>query len=126
MQERPDHPHQAAVHLIKALKCCRDCSEASEADPREIQELEYRKEMLAEELSAVNYKADSIFKLSEEVRELELLILELRTENEQAQCVGIEEIDRMSSDRLRFENEQREGIIVELAAERNLTQELNL
>jgi hypothetical protein len=23
--EKPDHPHQAAVHLVKALKCCKEC-----------------------------------------------------------------------------------------------------
>jgi hypothetical protein len=32
MEERPDHPHQAAVHLIKALKCCKECTDVSEAD----------------------------------------------------------------------------------------------
>jgi len=25
MGERPDHPHQAAVHLMRALRCCSDC-----------------------------------------------------------------------------------------------------
>lgn len=58
--------------------------------------------MLAEELSAINYKADSTYTLREEIKELELLILELRNENEQAQRVGMGEIDRMSSDRVRF------------------------
>lgn len=92
----------------------------------ELQELEYRKQLLAEELRGLNYKADSVFKLREEVRELEVLVAELRAENEQAQRVGVAEIDRMSSDRLRFENEQREGMLAELTAERNLTQELTL
>ena len=32
MNEQPDHPHQAAVHLMKALKCCKDCSEVSEVE----------------------------------------------------------------------------------------------
>lgn len=35
------------------------------------------------------------------------------------------EIDRMSSDRIRFENEQREGMLAELTAERALSQELS-
>jgi hypothetical protein len=40
--------------------------------------------------------------------------------------VGVAEIDRLSSDRNRFEVEQREGMVVELTAERNLTHELTL
>jgi hypothetical protein len=44
----------------------------------DIQELEYRKEMLAEELKAMSFKADSIMKLKGEIGELEGLILELR------------------------------------------------
>jgi hypothetical protein len=126
MEERPDHPHQAAVHLIKSLRCCRDCYEVSETDLLELQELEYRKQLLAEELRGLNYKADSVFKLKEEISELEVLVSELRTENEQAQLVGVAEIDRLSSDRNRFEVEQREGMVVELTAERNLTHELTL
>jgi hypothetical protein len=126
MEERPDHPHQAAVHLMKALRCCKDCYDVSEGDLLELQELEYRKQLLAEELRGLNYKADAVFKLKDEVRELEVLVGELRAENEQAQTVGVAEIDRMGSDRLRFENEQREGMMVELTAERTLTHELTL
>lgn len=55
----------------------------------DIQELEYRKELLAEELNAMNYKSDSILKLKGEIGELEGLILELRRENETAQKIGI-------------------------------------
>lgn len=55
----------------------------------DIQELEYRKELLAEELNAMNYKSDSILKLKGEIGELEGLILELRRENETAQQIGI-------------------------------------
>jgi hypothetical protein len=29
MNEKADHPHQAAVHLVKALKCCKDCYDVS-------------------------------------------------------------------------------------------------
>ena len=76
--ERPDHPHQAAVHLMKALRCCHDCYNVSEVDLLEIRELEYRKELLAEELRGMNCKAESVLHLQEEVRELEILILELR------------------------------------------------
>ena len=32
MQEKADHPHQAAVHLMKALKCCHECSDSDEID----------------------------------------------------------------------------------------------
>lgn len=63
MQEQPDHPHQAAVHLMKAIKCCKECYDVSEADLLEIRELEYRKEMLAQELNAINSHSDSVFKL---------------------------------------------------------------
>ena len=41
-----------------------------------------------------------------------MLVGELRIENEQAQAVGVAEIDRMSSDRHRFENEQRDAMMV--------------
>ena len=34
MYEQADHPHQAAVHLMKSLKCCKECSEVSEVDLR--------------------------------------------------------------------------------------------
>jgi hypothetical protein len=37
--ERPDHPHKAAVHLMKALRCCRECYDVSEADYYEIKQL---------------------------------------------------------------------------------------
>jgi hypothetical protein len=60
MNEYPDHPHQAAVHLMKALKCCRECSDVSEADVMELRELEYRKELLAQELKSLNYRGDFV------------------------------------------------------------------
>lgn len=68
--------------------------------------------MLAEELKAMSFKADSIMKLKGEIGELEGLILELRRQNETAQQIGLSEIDRMSTERGRFESQQREGIIV--------------
>lgn len=126
MGERPDHPHQAAVHLVRALKCCRDCADPSDPDLFQIKELEYRKQLLAEELRSLNYREESVLRLKEEIRELEQLIFELRGENEQAQRVGVEEITRMSSDRQKFEVEQREGILYELTAEKNLSHELGL
>ena len=44
--EKPDHPHQAAVHLMKSLKCCRDCYDVSEVDYAELGELQYEKDVL--------------------------------------------------------------------------------
>lgn len=54
--QKPDHPHHAAVHLMKALKCCKECGAVSEADLLEIKELEYKKQLLAEELGSLNLK----------------------------------------------------------------------
>lgn len=61
--EQPDHPHQAAIHLMQALKCCKDCAEPSQADLLELRELEYRKELLAEELKTLTYRGDSVLQL---------------------------------------------------------------
>lgn len=68
MYEEADHPHQAAIHLMKSLKCCKECSDSTEVDIREIRELEYRKEMLAEELKALHYKGDSFHHLRLEIQ----------------------------------------------------------
>jgi hypothetical protein len=58
--------------------------------------------MLAQELSALNYRSDSVLTLREEVKELELLVLELRNENAQAERIWIEEIGQLSSQRHQF------------------------
>lgn len=70
MTEHPDHPHQAAVHLMKALRCCKDCYEVSENDLLEINELEYRKTLLAEELRSLNCRGDTVAGLRREIKEL--------------------------------------------------------
>ena len=53
MDERADHPHQAAVHLMKSLKCCKDCYDVSEADYLEISELQFQRDILSKELSKI-------------------------------------------------------------------------
>lgn len=53
MQEKADHPHQAAVHLMKSLKCCKECYDVSEADYAEIGELQFEKDALAKQLSTM-------------------------------------------------------------------------
>lgn len=47
MSEKPDHPHEAAVHLMKALRCCRECYDVSEADYAHLGELQFEKDLLA-------------------------------------------------------------------------------
>ena len=114
--ERPDHPHQAAVHLMKALRCCKDCEQVSEADLLEVRELEYRKQLLAEELHTLTLKGQSLTQLREEVGELEVLVGQLRAENEEAARIGEAEVARMGSEREHWELQQREGVMRELQA----------
>jgi len=30
--DKPEHPHLAAVHLMRAIKCCDDCNEVDERE----------------------------------------------------------------------------------------------
>ncbi len=46
-----------------------------EADLLEIRELEYRKELLAQELASLNYRSESVQVLRDEVKELEILVM---------------------------------------------------
>jgi len=60
---------------MKSLRCCKDCYEVPEADLLEIRELEYRKELLAQELASLNYRSESVQVLRDEVKELEILVM---------------------------------------------------
>lgn len=53
---------------MKSLRCCKECHEVPEADLLEIRELEYRKELLAQELASLNYRSESVHVLREEVK----------------------------------------------------------
>ena len=46
MNEKADHPHQVAVHLMKSLKCCKECYDVSEVDYAELGQLQYEKDVL--------------------------------------------------------------------------------
>lgn len=41
MSEKADHPHQAAVHLVKSLKCCKECYDVSEFEYAELAQLQF-------------------------------------------------------------------------------------
>jgi hypothetical protein len=53
---------------MKSLKCCKECYDVPETDLLEIRELEYRKELLAQELASLNYRSDSVKLLQHEVK----------------------------------------------------------
>ena len=123
MSSKPDHPHQAAVYLMKALHCCNDCHQATQADLIQVQQLTHRKQLLAEQLKTLSCH-QPLSHLNNEIQELQTLVTQLTQENEQAATSGKQELLRMDQERQEWELEQRQQLIARLEEERILGSQL--